>query len=280
MKDFFRHNGILILIIAVLLCAITAVASYALQGVANPLTNVLGVVTTPVRNGIDSFIGWAEGVYNYSFRYEELLEENTRLRQRNAELEEEIRQGAADSKENQRLRDLLGLREKRRDLVFESATVTARSSSNWASTLTLSKGSDQGVAVGDCVVDQTGNLVGLIDQVGSNWSVMLTVVDANLEMGGILARTDSAAILEGDFSLMTQGKLKLSYLPENTELITGDLVLTSGKGGTYPSGLVVGTIDSLHTDASGMTRYAVLTPAADLDALIQVFIIKEFDLVE
>lgn len=280
MKDFFRHNGVLILIIAVLLCAVTAVASYALQGVANPLTNALGVVTTPVRNGINSFIGWAEGVYNYSFRYEELLEENTRLRQRNAELEEEIRQGAADSKENERLRDLLGLREKRRDLVFESATVTARNSSNWASTLTLSKGSDQGVAVGDCVVDQTGNLVGLIDQVGSNWSVMLTVVDANLEMGGTLARTDSAAILEGDFSLMTQGKLKLSYLPENTELITGDLVLTSGKGGTYPSGLVVGTIDSLHTDASGMTRYAVLTPAANLDALIQVFIIKEFDIVE
>lgn len=280
MKDFFRHNGFLILVIAVLLCGITAVASYALKGVANPVANALGVVTTPVRNGIDSFIGWAEGLYNYSFRYEELQEENAKLRQRNAELEEQIRQSDADSKENERLRQLLELRPKQREFDLESATVTAKSSTNWASTLTLSKGIDQGVAVGDCVVDAAWNLMGVIDQVGSNWSVMLTVVDANLEMGGILARTDSAAILEGDFSLMTQGKLKLTYLPENTELITGDLVLTSGKGGTYPSGLVVGSIDSLHTDASGMTRYAVLTPAADLGELIQVFIIKDFEIVE
>ena len=88
MKDFLRHNGILILIIAVLLAAITAVASYALKGTANPLSNALGVVTTPIRNGVSSFVGWAEGVYNYSFRYQELEEENQRLRSQIAELEE------------------------------------------------------------------------------------------------------------------------------------------------------------------------------------------------
>ena len=275
-----RNNGFLILIIAVLLAAITAVCSYALGGVANPLSNALGVVTTPIRNGIDALAGWAEGVYNYSFRYEELQAENDRLRKQIAELEKKARQGEADSKENERLREALGLREKREDFDFESARITARSTTNWSSELTLSKGGDQGVEVGDCVVDPAGNLVGVISEVGSNYSLMMTVVDANLEMGGILARTDSAAILEGDFTLMGEGKLKLTYLPENTELITGDLVLTSGKGGTYPSGLVVGSIESLHTDASGMTRYAVLTPAADLDELIQVLIIKDFDIVE
>ena len=57
-------------------------------------------------------------------------------------------------------------------------------------------------------------------------------------------------------------------------------MLTSGLTGIYPSGLVVGTIESLHTDPSGMSRYAVLAPAADLDRLVEVFIIKEFDIVE
>ena len=158
--------------------------------------------------------------------------------------------------------------------------MTARSSTNWASTLTLSKGSDQGVAAGDCVVDSAWNLVGIIEAVGTNWSTMLTVVDANLEMGAFLSRTESIAILEGDFALMAEGKLKLTYLPENTELITGDLVLTSSMGGNYPSDLVVGSIESIHTDASGISRYAVITPAADLDSLVQVFIIKDFDIVE
>ena len=280
MKDFLRHNGILILIIAVLLAAITAVASYALKGTANPLSNALGVVTTPIRNGVSSFVGWAEGVYNYSFRYQELEEDNQRLRSQIAELEEKAREGEAASKENELLREALGLRAKRSDFVLESARVTARSTSNWASTLTLSKGSVQDVAAGDCVVDAAGNLVGIIDEVGSNYSVMITVVDANLQMGGIVSRTDSTAMLEGDFTLMQEGRLKMTYLPENTELLTGDLVLTSGLTGIYPSGLVVGTIESLHTDPSGMSRYAVLAPAADLDRLVEVFIIKEFDIVE
>lgn len=280
MKDFLRHNGILILIIAVLLAAITAVASYALKGTANPLSNALGVVTTPIRNGVSSFVGWAEGVYNYSFRYQELEEENQRLRSQIAELEEKAREGEAASTENELLREALGLRAKRSDFVLESARVTARSTSNWASTLTLSKGSVQDVAAGDCVVDAAGNLVGIIDEVGSNYSVMITVVDANLQMGGIVSRTDSTAMLEGDFTLMQEGRLKMTYLPENTELLTGDLVLTSGLTGIYPSGLVVGAIESLHTDPSGMSRYAVLAPAADLDRLVEVFIIKEFDIVE
>ena len=280
MKDFLRHNGILILIIAVLLAAITAVASYALKGTANPLSNALGLVTTPIRNGVSSFVGWAEGVYNYSFRYQELEEENQRLRSQIAELEEKAREGEAACMENELLREALGLRAKRSDFVLESARVTARSTSNWASTLTLSKGSVQDVAAGDCVVDAAGNLVGIIDEVGSNYSVMITVVDANLQMGGIVSRTDSTAMLEGDFTLMQEGRLKMTYLPENTELLTGDLVLTSGLTGIYPSGLVVGTIESLHTDPSGMSRYAVLAPAADLDRLVEVFIIKEFDIVE
>ena len=280
MTDFFRNNGLIILVIAVLLAALTAVGAYALQGVPSPLGNVLGVVTTPIRNGISALAGWAEGVYNYSFRYDELQAENERLKAEIAELEAAAREGEADSKENERFRELLELRPKNRSFDLESATVTARSSTNWASTLTLSKGSDQGVAAGDCVVDSSWNLVGIIEAVGTNWSTMLTVVDANLEMGAFLSRTESIAILEGDFALMAEGKLKLTYLPENTELITGDLVLTSSMGGNYPSDLVVGSIESIHTDASGISRYAVITPAADLDSLVQVFIIKDFDIVE
>lgn len=81
------------------------------------------------------------------------------------------------------------------------------------------------------MVDEAGNLVGIIEEAGANWSTMITITDATLEMGALIARTDSTAVLEGDFTLMAEGKLKLTYLPENTELITGDLVLTSSMGG-------------------------------------------------
>lgn len=275
-----HHKGIWIAAAALVLAVLTLAGSYLLGGSANPLAGALGTITAPVRGGLSTFVGWVEGWYNYAFQYDQLQAENERLKERVAELEELARLGEDAIEENERLYDLLGLREKRSDFVFESAKITARGASNWASTLTLNKGSNQGIAAGDCVVDQYGNLVGIVKEVSSVWCTLITVVDTDLEMGGLVARTDSAAILEGDFELMGQGKLKLTYLPENTQLIAGDQVLTSGMGGVYPSGLVVGTIDEILTDASGMNRYAVISPAAELEQLKQVFVITDFDIVE
>ena len=79
---------------------------------------------------------------------------------------------------------------------------------------------------------------------------------------------------------MQEGKLRLSYLPDEAQLVAGDEVLTSGNGDVYPAGLVVGQVDSVFTDASGLTRYAIITPEVQLDQLVEVFIIKEFDIVE
>ena len=280
MKDFFRQNGILIVIIAVLLALVTAVSSILLGGVANPISNLVGIVTTPVRNGINAVANWTQERYSDAFEREQLKEENERLKQEVAALQEQARQAEAALQENERLRNLFDLRPSEREFDLESAMVTARSTDSWESTLTLSKGSSMGVDVDDCVVDEYWNLVGVVSEVGTNWCKVRTLVDAETEMGGLLSRTDGAAILEGDFTLMGEGKLKLSYLPENSELIAGDLVLTSGMGGVYPSGLVAGHVEQVHTEASGMTRYAVIQPETALDSLKQVFVIKSFTIVE
>lgn len=106
------------------------------------------------------------------------------------------------------------------------------------------------------------------------------MINTDIEMGGICVRTDCAGILEGDFALMSQGRLKLSYLPDDAQLRPGDQILTSGQGDIYPPDLVVGRVEELRSDPSGMMRYAVLKPQARLDSLVEVFIIKEFDVVE
>lgn len=276
MKRSSRHKGIWIVVAAAVIAAVTLVVSLTAGG----SSGVLGVIITPARNGLASLAGWMEDRYNYSFQYDKLVQENEALKQRIAELEEQARNAQDANEENERLRDLLDLAQKRKDFVLESATITARGATNWAYTLTLNKGTRHGVAVGNCVVDQYGYLVGVVEEVSLNWCSLITVVDPSLEMGGLVARTNSAAILEGDFSLMGENKLKLTYLPENTQLLAGDQVLTSGMGGVYPSGLVVGSINEILTDPSGMGRYAILTPSTDLDELRQVFIIKQFDIVE
>ena len=277
MKDFLRQNGILLVVIAVLCAALIGVLSALLN--FSPVSNLVGVLSTPFRSVVAAVADWVEDRYNYSFQYDELVEENETLRQQVADLQGQIREAQDANRQNELYRELLGLAEKRSDFELEDATVTLHTTSNWNSTLTINKGSNVDVAVGDCVVDAYGNLVGVISEVGLNYSVLSTVIDPSTEIGGRIPRTDDNAVLEGDFTLMREGRLKLSYLPENSQLISGDQITTSGLGDIYPSGLVVGTVESIHTEADGLTRYAVVTPAADLDDLRYVFVIKDFDVV-
>ena len=278
MKQFFRNNGALILIAAVLLAAVLAVGTFILGG--DPLADVLGVVATPFRSLSSAAAEWVEDRYDRAFRYDALEESNEELKSRVADLEKLERDYEDAVRQNELYRELLGLAQKRSDFVFEEATVTQRTTSSWTRTATLNKGSKQDVEENDCVVDQYGNLVGIVTEVDYNSCVMSYITDAEVELGGRVARTDDAAILEGDFTLMLDGRLKLSYLPEDTELISGDQITTSGLGLVYPAGLVVGTIESIHTEANGLDRYAVVKPSADLEGQKYVFIIKEFDVVE
>ena len=278
MKQFFRDNGILILIAAVLLAAVLAVGSFLLGG--DPIADAVGFVTTPFRSMASSVAQWVEDQYDRAFRYDALVQTNEELRQQLAEMQEAAREGEDAIRQNEMYRDLLGLKQKRKDFVFEEAEITQKAVSGWQRTMTLDKGSKQDVTVNDCVVDQYGNLVGIVTEVDINSCVISAVTDAEVELGGRVARTDDKAILEGDFSLMLEGRLKMSYLPENTELISGDQITTSGLGMVYPPGLVVGTIESIHTEDNGLDRYAVVKPAADLDDLRYVFIIKDFEIVE
>lgn len=278
MKQFLRNNGFLILVAAVLLTAVLAVGWTILGG--DPIAEVVGIVSAPFRNLSTAAARWVEEQYDRAFRYDALEQENEALRQRIAELEQAGREGEDASRERDRLRDLLGLAERRADLVYEQAEITQRSASSWQSQVTLNRGSKQGVAVNNCVVDQYGNLMGVVVEVDYNSCIMSTILDPDVELGGRVARTDGNAILEGDFSLMLEGRLKLSYLPEDSELISGDQVTTSGLGQIYPSGLLVGYIESIHTEANGLDRYAVVRPASELEQQRYVFIIKDFDIVE
>ena len=280
MKDFFRDNGFWLLLIALLLSILLGLGSVILSGSTDPLSNLANTLTSPFKSGVSAMLDWAEGVYGYVFQFSEMEQELSDLRRRVADLEEQARQGQEALAENAQLRELLNLQERRKDLEFESAKITARSTSNWESTLTISKGSAAGVEAGDCVITETGVLVGVVSETSLLSSTVATLIDTSIEVGGVVTRTYSAGILEGDFDLMNQGLLRLSYLPEGAGLVAGDEVLTSGLGGIYPAGLVVGRVQGVFNDAAGMSRYAIVDPSVELGGLMEVFVIKDFDVVE
>ena len=279
MKKFLNQHGLWVLFTAAVLSVALAVMS-VLSTNSSPLVDVAGIVTSPFRAVYTAVANKFNDLQNYYKDTTDLIAENEALKIRIAEMEEEARLAQADRLENVELRGLLDLTKQRRDLSdFEAAMITEHAVTNWTSSLTLNKGTSLGIEAGDCVIDARGYLVGVVDETGANWSTVLTLVDTDTSLGAQVFRTKDLGVAQGDFSLMRQGRLRLDYLPADCNLLSGDLVVTSGLNEYYPSGLVIGSVEEVQKDDSGASSYAILAPEVDFDALTEVFVIKSFEIV-
>lgn len=280
MRKFVRNNGIWVVILALVLTAVISVGSVFVPNLVAPASRVLGVLGTPFRALSSAFADRVEAAYDYAFRYQAMRNRLEELEAQVAEMAEENRSAEEALAENEQLRNLLELRQARTDLVFESAKITGRSANSWESTFTISKGTTCGIQVNMCAVTGNGYLVGVVTEAGPNWATIATVLDPSTSIGATVDETGDAAILTSDLDGMSQGRCRLSYVDVEATLSPGDTVLTSGLGGVFPAGIAVGTVLEEGTTTSGMERYAVVEPSAQLSELEQVFVIKSFDIVE
>lgn len=278
MKQFLQKHGLWVLFAAAVIAvglALMSVFSYT----SSPLANVANVIASPFRAAYTGVADWFNDKQNYYRDTTALQEENAALKKRLAEMEAAIRQAEKDSAENERLKALLGLQSQRPDLTsdLQAAMITEHTVTNWTASLTIDKGTRHDLEVNDCVISETGALVGVISEVGTNWATILTLVDTDTSLGAQVFRTGDLGLAQGNFSLMGEDRLRMEFLPADCTLLGGDLVVTSGLGGYYPAGLVIGSVAEVQQDDSGATSYAILDPAVDFDELTEVFVIRSFD---
>jgi rod shape-determining protein MreC len=279
-KEYIVKNGIRLGAVIVVVALISGLAAGRSEGRAGAAENAAASLTLPVKQGSTGIVAWLESVYGYMYRYDSLAAENEDLKVQLAQAERRLREAKDAENENKRLRELLNLREKHRDFVFESAKIIDRPPSNWSRTYTISKGEECDIAVGDCVIDSCYNLVGQVIEIGSGWATVRSVIDTDMRVGVLVGEGGNAAMVVGDFGLMQKSETKLTYLTEETRVLEGDVLITSGKGGAFPRGLTVGVVTNVKTEAGGQIEFATIAPACELGALSQVFVIKDFNIVE
>lgn len=279
MKRPINKFGVTVLAVAAAIAVLLSVMSY-FSTTSAALPNLAGMIAAPFRSLAASLSDSVRDWTGYLTEFDALKAENEQLKLQIARMEETVRQAEADRDENVRLRELAQLRQQRRDLHMESARVLVQDVSNWSSLLTVNKGSAHGVEVGDCVVTEAGYLVGVVTEAGLNWSTVRTILDSETSIGALVFRTGGTAVAEGDFSLMGEGALALDYLGSEPDVVAGDLIVTSGLAGYYPSQLVIGYVQEVRASDNGLAQYAVITPQANLTALTQVFIVTSFDIVD
>ena len=269
---FSTRLRVILLVALVLSIGLTIVSGAVEQSIPSLL--VQGVLA-PFKAGANALTKQAEKYYGYMFNYESLAAENETLKAKIASMEDEARQADSYQRENQRLRNMLSLTSTREDFVLVDAYIIAWSSTDWSSTVTINKGTDAGINLDMCAITDNGEVVGLVTEVGSNFAVIKTVLDSSLEISATIASSGYRGMVKGGYNDGRKDLLKMDYLPSGAIIRNNDQVVTSGST-VYPRNLIMGHIVDAGFDETGVAKYAIIEPAADMGRLEQLFVITKY----
>ncbi|MBQ7566524.1 MAG: rod shape-determining protein MreC [Oscillospiraceae bacterium] len=273
-RRFWTKKVKIILAVAVALAILVTLGAAVSKSVSTG-ESIITTILTPLRSALAAFDRQAERIYGYLFRYDAAVAENETLRRQLAEAEGDVRDAEVYRRENERLRELLGLASENPDYKFASAYVASWSVSDWEVTITVDKGSADGLAPGMCAVTSSGQVVGLISAVGPNWAKIVTVFDASSEISAAVAATGETGVVLGGHNEAGEMQLQMRYLSTAAAVRNGDEVVTTGST-LYPRGLLLGTVTGARLDETGIDKYAVLDCGFRVDHLEQVFLITEY----
>ncbi len=234
--------------------------------------NAISAVVSPVQS---FFSGLTETVFGY-FR-------SMKLR---ANIEEEYKKVLAENEElvykamqvdqlKQMLSEYEDLTEEvraNRDMNPLVARVTGKSDSNYFSTLTIDKGSDDGVDQYMAVTYQY-SMIGYVETVDKNKSTVRTIIDSDAHVAALIESTRDQGVVRGTLGINGKPQCRMNYLPDESLPRPGDLVVTSGIGMPFPKGIPIGTVEESTRGMDDNKQYIVLNPSADFQHLERVIVL-------
>lgn len=274
MKIFQNKFFLICLCVAIVLCAVPT--TFSIMGYQSLSRNIVGVVTSPFRWVATVVTDAFEGFSLYFSGIDRFYEENEALREENAALQEKLDRAELLEKENERLRDYLGMKQEHPDFTMEEARVISREAGNYVTVFTLNKGTLHGIRANMPVIVREG-LVGYVSEVGLNWCKVCTVIETATSVGAYVPRSGATGIVSGDYSMKMEGVCKFSYVEGNADIQVGDKLYSSGIGSIYPADLLIGEIIEVGEDAYNRTVVATVQPVVDFSAIEWAVILTGYE---
>ena len=200
-----------------------------------------------------------------------MQEENEKLKQKNSELEQSLRELEIIKSENNTLKEYVNLKEKYNEFQTVPAYVINKDISNYNDTIIINVGSKDGVEVNMPVISEKG-LVGHIISVTESTAKVETIIDTASTISCVITTSRDMLIARG--TLNSSSTLKATYIPTNATTLEGDKIETSGLGGIYPKGIHIGTIKQVVNTKNITDRYAIIETAVNFEKLETVLVIK------
>ena len=272
MRDFFsfRRSYLLIFVILLLVFALVLMSLRARQRKGIEFFDVLLMeICSPLEKASVVVIKTVQNTFREHVFLVNVEKENRVLRRKVTELQEENRRMTEVKLANERLKQLLQFREET-PLSMVGAEVIGQDPSSWFKSVTIDKGEKDGVKKGMAVICP-GGIIGQILKTAPDYATVLLITDYNSAVDSIVQRTRAKAIVEG----RGENRCQLKYLLRTEEVAVGDAIVTSGLGGNFPKGLMVGEVKKVDKKGHGVFQYAELAPSVDMTKLEEVFVIME-----
>jgi rod shape-determining protein MreC len=201
------------------------------------------------------------------FSYRSTYQENSRLKNQADGLRRRLINQEEIIQENERLKKLLSFKGKS-GFSLIAARVIAKDPSNWDSVVIIDKGSNDGVRVNLAAITELG-LAGQVIEVDRNQSKVMLINDPSFNVASLVQRTREEGIVSGTIT----GICRMKYLSLNSDVKSGDAVMTSGLSQEFPKGLLIGSVTEAEEDSSGLSKNCLIKPAVNLSKLEELLLI-------
>ena len=257
-------------IISIIVLIVIVVISNLGNGKITFMQNVVSIFTVPVQN---AFVFIKDKINNNEQELsdiDKLKENNKSLLEENTKLKEAERELEVLKSENNTLKEYLNLRNKYADYSTVPGYVVERTYSNYDKTIVINVGSKDGIKENMPVISESG-LVGHVLSVTENSAKVQTIVDTASTVSATISTAGESILVKG--SIDNNEQIKATSIPANATVLQGDAVMTSGLGGLYPKGILIGTIKEIINTKNQTDRYANVETATNFNTLQTVLVI-------
>jgi len=269
----FKNKKFVLLFVTIVLLVVIGLSS-----IQNSKINHVGDIFSTVLSPFQRFIGFSDKKINDFFAH---FEDINKLRKENEDLKNTVDELVYENEklidfkiENEELRKALNIKDQYSNMDMIGANIIAKDMGNWFDIFTIDRGTKDGISNDYPIVTNRG-LVGRVMQTDLFSAKVISIIDEDSSISARLSKTSDIVVVKGDRKLKDEGFCIMNYIPAEADISVGDKVETSGVGGIYPKGIIIGKVKEVRQRTNQLDRYAIIEPLVDFRRLEQVFVLKE-----
>ncbi|MBR0536319.1 MAG: rod shape-determining protein MreC [Clostridia bacterium] len=275
MKRFFRSGSFKTLVVIVAVILLGVIFAAISRNASTPLTSAVGTIFSPL-NSLASTISESLSDVSASFRSSTLYQaEIVELEQQLEEKRKQLADYDELKKKVEAYEKFYGIKQKNEDFQFSYGSVISKDAADAYGSFVLNTGSNDGVSVGDPVI-YGEYVIGVVKKVNFTTCVVYSILDPRVNVGAFESGTKEYGYVSGDPKLYNSNLCKLYGLNSTTSIVKGGIVCTSGAGGVFPNGLIIGEVEAVKSDEVSSAYYAEIKPFCLPNEVTDVFVITSF----